>query len=312
MANFDIKIPLPSFDKKHTFITEKGNLDTRQALQKLKSNKQVSSAVNECSKNSNVPEEFIYSMILALSNGNNNPPYSTADTNLPPRNIPDPLVRMGYFSLSNVTARVCLADEIFNKRINAAEKEYLNKYGNANVKSFIADVKPAGFQGAERWWSYSKTGGAAGKMSDATALTIPFNLESPELNICIGTMILGQCWDFYSKYYTRPLVPVVISMLLPYDNAWIGNYVPFNTTILRGNLSAIKDWDNFNVITKIPSPESGPILNKTAKGIVVTFDPKKLGSMYNVINPYGGWVGTYASAVVGKDGALENLVNKNV
>ena len=295
MAEYNIKVPIASFEANYNWAKEFGNIP--KGLQKIKLDKRVYSAIKECSKNSNVPEELMISMILALSNGNNNSSYKSADMQ---NRVMKPLVRMGYFALSNLTARICLYNEIQQGRINSAERDYLNKYGNVNVQKYITDTPLNADKSINKWWRVA-TGVNIQQISDSTSLKIaPFNLETPELNICIGAIILGQCWDYYSKYYSNPLVPVVVSMLLPYDYYLHSSSIlyPFNTEILRPPLNAIKDWDKMLAIEKLPRPNIKSTFNASITG--------------NVINPFGNWIGIYVPLVAGKGGALETLVNKNV
>lgn len=293
MADYNIKVPIASFEATERWSKEFGSI--QQGLAKIKANKRVSDAVKECSKNSNVPEELMFSLILALSNGNNNSAYKSTDFELAKSS---PLVRSGYFALSNFTARVCLINELQFERINTAERAYLNKYGNVNVQNYILTTPAEKDKTLAKWWATGKSVNVR-LISDANCLQYaPFNLESPEVSIAIGAIMLGQCWDYFAKYFAKPLVPVVASMLLPFDYYLISGsfYQPFNTSILRPPLNNIKDWDSVAALEKLPRPKSD-ISSKT-----------KIGE--NVINPNGGWAAIYVALVTGKNGTLQKLVDK--
>lgn len=293
MSEFNISIPISGFaTTSETWA--KAFSGVTQGLEVLKANTRVYNAVIECSKNSNVPKELLFSMILALSNSKNNSAYKSADMK---GRILDPLVRAGYFALSNMTARICLANEISQGRINTAERSYLNKYGNIHVQNYIIE-KPTSESNKTiaKWWRIAD-GSNIQKINDANCLKFaPFNFESPELSICIGAIILGQCWDYYAKYLSKPLVPVVSSLLLPYDYHYFadGRSYPFNTEIIRPPLNVITDWDNMKAIDKLPKPNIKQPFSASSNG--------------NVINPNGNWIGLYVPLVAGKGGALELLV----
>lgn len=293
MSEFNISIPISGFaTTSETWA--KSFSGVSQGLEVLKANTRVYNAVIECSKNSNVPKELLFSMILALSNSKNNSAYKSADMK---GRIPEPLVRMGYFALSNMTARICLYNEIQNNRINEAERSYLNKYGNIHVQNYIID-KPTteSNKTLAKWWRLAN-GSNVQKISDANCLSVaPFNLDAPEVSICIGAIMLGQCWDFYAKYLSKPLVPVIASLLLPYDFHLYSSTTsyPFNTEMIRPPLNVITDWENMKAIDKLPRPNIKQPFIASSNG--------------NVINPNGNWIGLYVPLVAGKGGALELLV----
>jgi hypothetical protein len=127
-------------------------------------------------------------MIVALSNGENNSAFQTNDYTTPPLAY-TPFSRMGLFSLSNRTARVTLKYELANQRMNDAERSYLNKYGNEWVKLYIQNELPKPTQlGVNKWWKNSD-GVAIRSINDSIcAKSYPFNLDSPEVSIAIGTI----------------------------------------------------------------------------------------------------------------------------
>lgn len=264
--------------------------------------------VGECAKNSNVPEVLIYSMIAALSNGENNSAFKTNDYTAVPFAF-TPLVRSGLFSLSNRTARVALLYEINNQRINEAERAYLNKYGNEWVKLYIQKDRPSASQlGVNKWWS-NGTGVQVRSINDSLCLTnFPFNLNSPEVSIAIGTMIIGQAWDYYGKINNEPLGSVVSSMLLPWDNNYdgVGNSYSFNKTVLQEIMNKLKiyKFDTHEALMKLPIPRWKFEGNrKVAFGIAINPSANDAQIANNSA------VAAYVEGVIGKGGILETLVN---
>jgi hypothetical protein len=73
MSTYNIAVPANVDATGLSLITN--NLSVLQSSLKTK----YGSIVSECSKNSNVPEALIYSMIIALSNGENNSSFLTND-----------------------------------------------------------------------------------------------------------------------------------------------------------------------------------------------------------------------------------------
>jgi hypothetical protein len=305
MANYNISVPANVDATGLSLITN--NLSVLQSSLKSK----YGSIVSECSKNSNVPEALIYSMIIAVSNGENNSSFLTNDYTTAPL-LYTPLTRMGLFSLSNRTARVALLYEINNQRMNDAERAYLNKYGNEWVKLYIQKERPSDSKlGVNKWWQSGKAVNVRSINDSLCLKNFAFNLNSPEVSIAIGTSIIGQAWDYYGKINNDPLGSVISSILFPFDNNYdgVGNSYPFNKTILQEIMNKFKiyKFDNADALAKLPRPD-GKIENNRKVGFGIVINPK--ANNPRIAND--GYVVSYLSSVIGKGGILQNLVNNQV
>ena len=291
MADFTIDVPMSTVND-YPFLVSGLYKTQDTTLASIKSS--YGSIIETCSKNSNVPVELITSMLYTLSNGVNNTAYKSNDEKA---NIKKPLVRSGVFSLSNLTARICLHNELFAGRLNDAERAYLNTHGNEWVKMYISETLPesAKDRSLNKWWRYAN-GIQIMQLSDEGAINYcPFNLLKPELSIAIGTIMIGQAWDRYSELTNKPIGSVIASLLLPYDYNYNMKTFPWNTSAVKLGAGTLNSQSG---IDKLPQPN-----------VKETKSPLSNG---NVINPKGGWVGEYMSAILAKGGALEKLVKKTV
>lgn len=289
MADYNISVPLNEISD-YAYSVSGLNKTQSAVLTSIKAT--YGSIIDTCASNSNVPAELITAMIYAWSNGVNSTVFKARDDS---GHQGGSVVRSGLCSLSNYTARLCLHNERVSKRLSTAEKDYLNKYGNDWVKMYIADEQPksAKDRTVQKWYGFGN-GVQIRSISDAICLKIaPFNFEKPEVSIAIGTIMLGQAWDTYGERTNKPIGAVIASLLLPLND--ITGYPVSPFYYLKGDLKMYNTQDG---IQKLPAPNA-----KTATS------PLSTG---NVMNPNGGWVGTYMSAVLSKGGALEKLVKKSV
>lgn len=236
--------------------------------------KQYSSIVDEVAANSNVPKELLYSLMLVLSNGQNNTQFKSVDK----------LVRKGLFSLSNKTSKAILSREVGTKRLSAAEKDYLSKH-DPIIASYLGEK---GRKATNEHWSSDFTTGEY-YISDTAN---PFNLLKPEVSIQLGAIWLGQVWDKISEQTNRPEDKVVISMALPYGmleqngSLFVNNpYVSSNGWV-RGNFKV--DFTDPKNINKIPAPSSAT-------------------SSSNIINPNGGSASEALKLIFAPNGTLDVL-----
>jgi hypothetical protein len=201
MANFNIKVPNTNFSEIQTWIQQ-------PLVNKINSLKNsVGNIVTTVSENSNVPEQLIYTMMILLSNGDNNAEYEATDAHM----------RSGLFSLSNKVGKEILARERGKGRMNDAELAFLRSAGDANLNTFIADEKPAGVQSVNRWW---KTAAGTGlNRISRTSQQEPINWTNAKIAIQTGAIWIGQIWDELSANGAKkPLDKVIITMLMPYGS----------------------------------------------------------------------------------------------
>jgi len=273
MASFNIKVPnkfLPGVGQQN-YATIKTNLAN------LKSS--IGSIVTECSTMSNVPEELIYSFILGLSNGVNNTAYKTRDLN-PATHGFDPLVRSGYFALSNKIAKIILAKEMIGKRMTATEKAYLRGQDPV-IAEYISDTK--GTKAYNEYW-YSDFNVGLDRINDKIN---PINLLNPKTSIALGTIWIGQLWDKFSEQTLNPLDKVIVTLFLPYQG-WAQNWNGGNNFMQYENWR--DDFCNPKFKGRLPKPA-----DKMASG--------------NIINPNGGWVGESLNLIMGEGGTLWSLTS---
>jgi len=215
--------------------------------------------------------------------------------------------------LSNQTARTALVYELKRNRLNDAERAYLNKYGNEWVKLFIQTERPNATQtSVNKWWQIGSQGVNVRAISDeACVKSFPFNLNTPEVSIAIGTFVIGQAWDYYGKINNDPLGSVVTSILLPWDYNYIvseGSF-PFNTTVLQEIMNKFKiyKFNNVAALEKLPRP-APEIKGGEKVGFGIVINPKPNNPRLGI----DGYVVPYLSSVIGRGGILEGLVNKRV
>lgn len=236
--------------------------------------KQYGSIVEEVSKNSNVPKELLYSLMLILSNGQNNTQFKSADK----------LVRKGLFSLSNKTSKSILSREVGSKRLNEAEKAYLSKHDPV-IASYLGEKGTKGIN--EHWTSDFTTGEYY--ISDTVK---PFDLMKPEVSIQLGAIWLGQMWDKIAEQTKSPEDKVIIAMALPYGILNQNGRLDVNSPYVSGN-GWVRGMFNVNFtnpenINKIPAPSSA-----TASS--------------NIINPNGGSASEALKIIFAPKGALDIL-----
>ena len=275
MATFNLKVP----NKNLPGVGQQNYSTIKTKLTGLKDT--IGSIVKECSAMSNIPEELIYSFIVGLSNGVNNTAYQTRDLNPALPTTYEPLVRSGYFALSNKIAKIVLCHEMVGgekRRMSTAELSYLRN-ADPVLASYLSDDK--GRKGFNEHWSSDWNAGVD-KISDKIN---PINLLNPKVSIAIGTMWIGQLWDKFSAQTSNPLDKVIISIFLPYKGkaqTWNG----------ANNWVQLKDWNADYTLPKnkdtLPKPE-----NKMSSG--------------NIINPNGGWVGDSLNVILGEGGTLWSL-----
>jgi hypothetical protein len=273
MATFNLTVPnkklapLGDFDK----TVKNGQAQTFVANGIANLKNQYSSIINEVAANSNVPKELLYSMILVLSNGQNNTQYKSVDK----------LVRKGLFSLSNKTSKGILSREVGMKRLNDAEKAYLSKH-DPIIASYLGEK---GNKATNEHWSSDFTTGEY-YISDTAN---PFNLMKPEVSIQLGAIWLGQVWDQIAQQSNSPEDKVVITMTLPYgtleNNGMLNTAKPYisGDGYVRTNWLDYTDPKN---ISKIPAPS-----NATATS--------------NIINPNGGSAAEALKMVFAPNGTLD-------
>lgn len=236
--------------------------------------KQYGSIVDEVAANSKVPKELLYSMIMVLSNGQNNTQFKSVDK----------LVRKGLFSLSNKTSKAILSKEVGNKRLNEAEKAYLSK-NDPIIAGYLGEK---GRKATNEHWSSDFTTGEY-HISDTVN---PFDLMKPEVSIQLGAIWLGQMWDKVSEQSRKPEDKVIVAMALPYGMLQNNGVLNVNNPYNSGN-GFIKGLWNVDLtdpanIQKIPSPS-----NETATS--------------NIINPNGGSAAEALKIIFAPKGTLDLL-----
>jgi hypothetical protein len=236
--------------------------------------KQYSSIVEEVAANSNVPKELLYSLMLVLSNGQNNTQFKSVDK----------LVRKGLFSLSNKTSKAILSREAATKRLSVAEKDYLSKH-DPIIASYLGEK---GTKATNKHWSSDFTTGEY-HISDTVN---PFDLMKPEVSIQLGAIWLGQMWDKISEYTRKPEDKVIIAMALPYGMLNQSGVLNVSNPYVSGN-GWVKGLFNVNFsdpenINKIPAPSSAT-------------------SSSNIINPNGGSASEALKLIFAPNGTLDVL-----
>jgi hypothetical protein len=206
MANFNIKVPEKNYSALANFI--QSNAQTKLAALKTS----YGTIVDEVAANSNVPAELLYSFMMILSNGVNEPAFQSADGQ----------IRSGLFSLSNKVGKEVLTRELAKGRMNAAEKEFLNNAGDANLKLFIGDDYPPGVKSGNKFWKNAKS--AFPTSISATSKQNPINWMNAKVAIQVGALWIGQVWDEISQYTKKPLDKVIITIAMPY-----GSYIQKGT-----------------------------------------------------------------------------------
>jgi len=275
MATFNLQVP----NKNLPGVGQQNYATIKTKLTGLKDT--IGSIVKECASMSNVPEELIYSFVMGLSNGVNNGVYQTRDLNPALPSTFEPLVRSGYFALSNKIAKIVLCHEMVGgdkRRMSTAELSYLRN-ADPVLASYLSDDK--GRKGFNEHWSSDYNVGLD-KISDKIN---PINLLNPKVSIAIGTIWIGQLWDKFSAVTNSPLDKVIITMFLPYQGKalnWNGGNAFMQREDWKADFTLQKNKD------KLPKPE-----NKMASG--------------NIINPNGGWVGDALNIIMGEGGTLFSL-----
>lgn len=222
---------------------------------------QYGSIIDEVSENSNVPRELIIAMIIALSDGNNNPIYRSNDK----------LFRSGLFSLSNKTAKQILAREMGLGRMTQQEIDYLQK-ADPKIGSYLS--KDKGTKSYNYHWSPDYNIGLD-RISDTTNSWI---LTNPKASIAIGAIWLGQLWDKFSEQTSNPIDKVMVTAMLPYnDNGWMSG----------NDFAKAKSWSTdytkSDQIDKLPKPE-----NKEAPSNIINPNKGWVGdSLKMVLNRNG-------------------------
>jgi hypothetical protein len=276
MATFNLTVPnrklAPLANGDKTIKNSQVETFVSTGISSLK--KQYSSIVDEVASNSNVPKELLYSMILVLSNGQNNTQFKSVDK----------LVRKGLFSLSNKTSKAILSREVATKRLSEAEKSYLSKHDPV-IASYLGEK---GTKATNKHWSSDFTTGEY-HISDTVN---PFDLMKPEVSIQLGAIWLGQMWDKISEYTRKPEDKVIIAMALPYGMLNQNGVLNVNNPYVSGN-GWVKGLFNVNFsdpenIQKIPAPSSA-----TASS--------------NIINPNGGSVTEALKIIFAPNGTLDLL-----
>ena len=275
MATFNLRVP----NKNLPGVGQQNYATIKTKLTGLKDT--IGSIVKECSAMSNIPEELIYSFVVGLSNGLNNTAYQTRDLNPALPTTFEPLVRSGYFALSNKIAKIVLCHEMVGgdkRRMSTAELSYLRN-ADPVLASYLSDDK--GRKGFNEHWSSDWNAGVD-KISDKIN---PINLLNPKISIAIGTMWIGQLWDKFSAQTSNPIDKVIISIFLPYQ----GKALTWNGA---NNWVQTRDWNADYTLpknkAKLPGPE-----NKMASS--------------NIINPNGGFVGESLNVILGEGGTLWSL-----
>jgi hypothetical protein len=301
MAVFNISVPSRSLAP----VPAAESSAIARGLSPIKSN--YDDIITEAAKNSNIPKELLYSFILFLSNGQNNAPWQSADGQ----------VRSGLFSLSNLVGKHVLASELYRNRMSEAEKNYLRSAKDENLNTFIADkdkVTVTDRSNVNKHWSanYYPT---TGELSDRT---IPINWQNPKIAIQTGAIWIGQSWDYVSQFTSKPLDKVILMTFLPWglnvqDGKWsiksaydikrsgelptVGS--PFVKRMMNTDLTNPKETTGIKWLPNIT--KSGD----TTKG----FSQK---NTTNIINPKGGDIRTVLSNIMGANGSLDLLVNKQL
>jgi len=206
MANYSIKVP----EKNYTQLASYIQAPVKTKLESLKAN--YGTIVDEVAANSNVPAELLYSFMMILSNGVNEQPFQSADKH----------IRSGLFSLSNKVGKEVLTREMAKGRMNAAEKEFLNNAGDANLKLYIGDDYPPGVKSGNKFWKNAKSGFP--NAISATSKQNPINWMNSKVAIQVGALWIGQVWDKISEQTRNPLDKVIITIAMPY-----GSYVQKGT-----------------------------------------------------------------------------------
>lgn len=289
MATFNINVPSRALTPINPTTSQSINSD----LSKLKT--QYGSIISEAAKNSNIPEELLYSFVLFLSNGQNNAPFTSADG----------LNRSGLFSLSNKVGKGILANEVGMKRLSEAERKYLRESGDLNLTNFLADKKESTWGLDEYAPSAFNTG--VTRLSDTAK---PINWQNPRIAIQTGAIWIGQVWDKIAEQSNKPLDKVIVTIFLPYgltsqagtQRTQFGNPFFMGSSFVQ-NRSWNVDYSDTNEVTgKFWLPATTGF-GDTTKG----FSQKNTA---NIINPKGGDVRSVIYKIMAKNGSLDQLVNK--
>jgi len=260
MAEFSLNVPSENIVKRFgEFTDEMSNSMFSKKIASVKN--QYGQIIDEVSKNSNVPQELIIAMILALSNGENNTVYRSNDK----------LYRSGLFSLSNKTAKQILAREMAQGRMTDKEIEYLGQ-AEPKIASYLS--KDKGKKSFNYHWSADSNVGLD-RISDTIN---SFNLRNPKVSIGIGAIWLGQIWDKFSEQTKNPIDKVIVTALLPYDD---GGWLSGNS--FARNKSWDIDYTSPEYIGKLPAPAF-----KTAPSNIINPNKGWVGeSLRDILNKKG-------------------------
>jgi hypothetical protein len=231
MAQFNLAVPNSNIINRFGEFTDE--MSDKLFSKKIASiNNQYGDIINQVSENSNVPKELIVSMIIALSNGENNNIFRSVDK----------LNRSGLFSLSNKTAKQILAREMAQGRMSQKEIDFLAS-GEPKIASYLSNDK--GKKSFNYHWSADSNLGLD-RISDTIN---SFNLKNPKVSIGIGAIWLGQLWDKFSEQTKNPIDKVIVTALLPYDDSgWLSG-----SSFVK-NKSWDIDYTSPEYIGKLPAP----------------------------------------------------------
>ncbi len=244
MAQYKLNVPNVNISNQFGEYSPEMASDFKKKLEKL--DKQYGNVIYNSAVNSFVPSELIKAMIIALSNGENNKVYTSADN----------LNRSGLFSLSNRTAKQILARERALNRMSAKELDVLTK-ANPKVGVYLSNDKGVNLPNYNYLTDYKR---GLEKISDTEN---SWDLTNPQLSIPIGTIWLGQLWDKFSETF-NPIDKVIITAMLPNnDKGWLsGNEFvkprPFATDYTKKeNLDTLPKPSDKNDNKNIINPDGG-------------------------------------------------------
>ena len=303
MATFNINVPSRTLAP----VPAAESSAIARALSPIKSN--YDDIITDAAKNSNIPKELLYSFILFLSNGQNNAPWKSADGQ----------IRSGLFSLSNTVGKTILSTELTKGRMSEAEKNYLRSANDGNLNTFIADkdkVDPITRSSVNKHWS-SNYYPTTGELSDTG---FPINWQNPKIAIQTGAIWIGQAWDYVSQFTNKPLDKVILMIFLPWgldvqDGKWKITSAYDMKRRTGENLPVVgSPFVQRMMKTDLTDPKqttgSRWLPNITASGDVTKGYSQK--NTTNIINPKGGDIRTVLSNIMGANGSLDLLVNKQL
>lgn len=226
------------------------------------------SYITECSKNSNVPEWLLYTVMYCVSGGKNLLKYQT--------NFNEKVGgwRQGLWNTNTWEVARQLSLEIYSNRLSQAELDYFRGI-NANWKAALGGNTELSLVGTQ---SCVKEGNCLNSLRLGNSMNwvytsfdnkgIDLSIGDPKVAIGYGAIRVGKLWDFYSnKAYekndkNKVIDKVIIESVFPPMMKFGSDFSYYENMSLWS-----KDYDMFNFLdeknwSKLPAPNGNTKLEK--------------------------------------------------